>query len=532
MLHKITGKLPFLFAASLLVALPGIANAEMVYNRGNRGDLASLDINKMQTVQESHIARDIYEGLVEYDTKSNIIPGVAESWTLSADGLIYTFKLRKNAKWSNGDPVTANDFVYAWRRELEPATGAIYASNLYPVKNAEAINKGEMKPEELGIKAIDDYTLEMTLKGPTPFFVELMSHHSAYPQHRASIEKHGADWVKPGNIVTNGAYVPVEFIPKDHLKLVKNKHFHEADTVKIDVVNYIPFDDQNSALKRFEAGEIDSNDDIPVEQMSYMKEHLKDEMKLYPLFGSYYYHFRCDKPPFDNVKLRRALSLAVDRDYLADKIWNNTMFAAYSLVPPGISGYQTRYYDFKDMSQLDREEEAKKLMTELGYGPEKPLKLEIRYNTGENHKNNAVAVADMFKRIHVETSLINTDGKTHYDYLKQKGDYDLARAGWSGDYKDPESFIALGQTNNSNNYSVYSNKEADSYLEQAALEPDAAKRNELLGKAEEVMLRENPMLVMFYYGARELVAKKVRGFEPNPLQIHPTRWMWIDNARS
>ena len=532
MLRAMMKKALFIFASFLFVTLPGFAQAEMIYNRGNRGDMASLDIFKMQTVQEAHVARDLYEGLTEYDANANILAGAAESWSISPDGLIYTFNLRKNAKWSNGDPVTANDFVYSWRREMDPATGAIYATILYPVKYAEAINKGEMKPEALGVKAMDDYTLQVTLNGPTTYFLELLTHQATYPLHKASIEKYGADWIKPGNLVSNGAYVAAEFIPKDHLKLVKNPYYRDAQSVKIDIVNYIPFEDQNSALKRFEAGEIDSNDDVPGEQVTYIREYLGNQFQTGPLLGTYYYHFKCNKPPFDNVKLRRALSLAIDREYIAEKIWPGLMLPAYSLVPPGINGYQPSYYDFKDMSQFDREDEAKKIMEELGYSDIKPLKLEIRYNTGENHKNTAVAIADMFKRIHVETSLINTDSKTHYDYLKQHGDYDLARAGWNADYKDAESFVSLGQTNNSNNYSDYGNKEADQYLQQAALEPNAAKRNEELSKAEAILLRENPMIILLYYGYHNLVSKKLHGFEGNVMDIHPSRWMWVGDAHS
>jgi oligopeptide transport system substrate-binding protein len=248
--------------------------------------------------------------------------------------------------------------------------------------------------------------------------------------------------------------------------------------------------------------------------------------------GNYHYAVRTDKAPFNNPKLRRALSLAVDRDYLVDKIMDKTFMPAYSIVPPGIKGYNASMADYKNMSQLDREDEARKIMTELGYSKDKPLKLEIRYNTGEEHKNTAVAVADMWKAIYVETSFINTDGKTHYDYLQEKGDFDLARVGWIADFKDPQTFLSIVQTGNGNNYSQFSNAEVDSWLRKAESEVDAAKRFEDMAKAEEIAMRETPLIVLYYYNSHNLIAKKLVGFEQNIMDVHPTKWMSIDNSRS
>src|SRR5688572_8601471 len=267
---------------ALATLLASGAFAEVVYNRGNSADPESLDPHKTSTVYEAHILRDIFEGLVMQDSKAELIPGAAESWTVSDDGTVYTFKMRAGATWSNGDPVTADDFVYSFRRLQDQATGAEYASMLYVIKNAEAINKGEMKTEELGVRAVDPQTLEITLNAPTPYFLEMLTHQSCYPVHRASIESLGEEWIKPGNLVSNGAFTLAEFVPGDHIKIVKNPTFHDAASVKLDAVNYFPTEDRSTAIKRYEAGELDSNDDLPTEQLDDLKAKFGDQIHVGP----------------------------------------------------------------------------------------------------------------------------------------------------------------------------------------------------------------------------------------------------------
>src|SRR4029079_17999635 len=352
-----------LVATALVTISYSAAFAETVYNRGNSEEPASLDPHKTSTVYEAHILRDRFEGLVMQDAKANLIPGAAESWKVSDDGKVYTFSLRKGAVWSNGDPVTADDFVYSFRRLEDPATAAEYASMLYVVENAQEINEGKKKPEELAVKAVDANTLEITLKAPTPYFLEMLTHQANYPVHKASIDKLGADWIKPGNLVSNGAYTLAEFVPNDHIKLVKNPKFHDAANVKIDVVNYIPTEDRSTAIKRFEAGELDSNDDIPTEQLTDLKAKFGDQLRIGPYLGTYYYAIKTDKEPWSNPKLRRAISMAIDRDFLAEKVWQNSMIPGYSMVPPGIAGYTTAIADYAEMSPIDREDAAKKILT-------------------------------------------------------------------------------------------------------------------------------------------------------------------------
>jgi oligopeptide transport system substrate-binding protein len=512
--------------SALLLVSTGLAGAEVVLNRGNSADPESLDPHKTSTVYEAHILRDLFLGLTTEDVRSDVIPGAAESWTVSGDGKVYTFKLRADGKWSDGSPVTANDFVFAWRRLTDPATAAEYAYMLAPVVNAEAITKSEKKPDELGVKAVDDLTFEVTLNAPTPYFLEMLTHQATYAVSKAHVEKMGADFIKPGNLVSNGPYTLAEFVPNDHIKLVKNPNFYDSANVKIDTVNYIPTEDRSTAIKRFEAGELDMNDDFPTEQLADLKTKFGDQIKVGPYLGTYYYVFKIPKAPWDNVKLRHALSMAIDREHLAEKVWQNTMIPAYSFVPPGIGGYETRTTDYSEKSQLDREDEAKKLLTELGYGPDKPLKLEIRYNTSENHKNTAVAIQEQLKPLGVEVSLLNTDTKTHYGHLEQHGDFDVARAGWIADYKDPENFLALCKTATGNNYAEYSNKEYDDLLATAAAATDPGVRMKGLSDAEAIgVARDLCVLPLLYYSFHNIVSSKVKGWEANVMDRHPTRFM-------
>jgi oligopeptide transport system substrate-binding protein len=516
----------WLIGTTMLAITATGAFAEVVFNRGNSADPESLDPHKTSTVYEAHILRDLFLGLTTEDAKSEVIPGAAESWTVSDDKKVYTFKLRAGATWSDGSPVTANDFVYSWQRVVDPATAGEYAYMLAPVVNAEDITAGKKKPAELGVKAIDDSTFEVTLNAPTPYLLEMLTHQATYPVSKANIDKFAADFVKPGNLVSNGAYTLAEFVPNDHIKIVKNPKFYDAANVKIDVVNYIPTEDRSTAMKRFEAGELDSNDDIPTEQLTDLKAKFGDQVRLGPYLGTYYYAFKVDKAPWDNVKLRQAISEAIDRDYLAEKVWQNTMIPAYSFVPPGISGYETRTVEYAEMSQIDREDAAKKVLAELGYGPDKPLKMEIRSNTSENHKNTAIAIQEQLKPLGVEVTYLNTDTKTHYSHLEQHGDMDVARAGWIADYKDPENFLALCKTGTGNNYSVYSNKEFDDLMVEAAASTDPAARMKKLSDAEAVgVARDLCVAPLLYYGFHTVVSNKLKGWEDNVMDRHPSRFM-------
>lgn len=515
-------------AAGIALAglLTGAAFAEVVYNRGNSADPESLDPHKTSTVYEAHILRDLFEGLVMPDQDANLIPGAAESWTVSDDGTVYTFKLRADGKWSNGDPVTADDFVYSFQRLETPDTAAEYASMLYVVKNAEAVNKGEMTPDQLSVRAVDPQTFEVTLNAPTPYFLEMLTHQSTYPVHKASIEKLGDDWIKPGNLVSNGAFTLAEFAPNDHIKIVKNPLFHDADSVKLDVVNYYPTEDRSTALKRFEAGELDTNDDMPLEQLADIRTRLGDEVHIGPYLGTYYYAVKVDSEPWSNPELRRAISMAIDRDFLAEQVWGNSMIPAYGMVPPGIEGYTSYEADYASMDQIEREDAAQKILEGLGYTPENPLPLEIRFNTSENHQNTAVAIQEQLRPLGVEVTMVNTDTATHYGFLENKGDYDYARAGWIADYKDPESFLGISRAASGNNYSDYNSPDFERLMDEAAAAGgNPEERFRLMSEAEKVLVDDLGNMPLLFYSYHNLISPRVAGFEDNVMDVHPSRFI-------
>ncbi len=514
-----------LAAATLLSTT---AFAQVTFNRGNDGDPETLDVQKGSTVTEAHLMRDLYEGLMIHNAKGDVVYGVAASHTESAGGTVFTFKLRPNAKWSNGDDFKASDYVFAFRRIINPDTGAKYANILYPIKNAEKINKKQdgVKLEDLGVKAIDDKTLEITLERPTPYFLELLTHQTGYPVHEASVRKHGNDYVKPENWVSNGAYRLVEWTPNSHIRLDKNPHFHDAANVQIERIMYYPTPDYAAASRRFMAGELHFTTDIPADQTKFLKERLGDQVKIAPYLGTYYLAFNMSKKPFDDRRVRQALSMAIDREFIAEQIWGGTMLPATNFVPPGIGNYgNPPVPDWAEKSPIDREDMAKKLLAEAGFGPGKPLKVEIRYNTTDNNRRTVVAIADQWKQIGVETTFINTDGRTHFAFLRERGDFDVARAGWIGDYSDPQNFLFLLQKDNVGfNYARFSDSEYDALMKQAEGETDLKKRADILAKAEAIINREQPYASVLFYSTKNLVSNKLQGFTSNLRGAYATRF--------
>lgn len=520
---------PLALAAGLACGLGTAALGQVVFHRGNDGDPETLDAHKTSTVSEAHLLRDLSEGLVIHHINGEVVPGVAESWTMSEDGKSYTFKLRANARWSNGDPVKAGDFVYSLKRIVNPATGAKYANILYPILNAEKINKsGEGATlDELGVKALDDTTLQISLERPTPYFLELLTHQTGLPVHPASVEKFGKDFVKPENWVSNGAYTLKEFVPNSHIKMEKNKSFHDAANVQIDTILYYPASDLAAAARRFQAGELHMTTDIPADQIQQLREKLGNQVKVAPYLGTYFLIVNTAKKPFDDLRVRRALSLVIDREFIAEEIWGGTMLPAYGVIPPNIGNYGERAEaDFKSVSPLDREEEAKRLLAAAGYGPGMPLRVQLRYNTTDNNRRTMIAIAEQWKVLGVETSFINTDGKTHFALLRDGGDFDIARYGWIGDYSDPQNFLFLFLSDNKGfNSGKYANPKFDALLQQGANELDLAKRAAVLREADSILATEMPWIPLMYYSSKNLVSPKLVGFQQNLRGALPTRFM-------
>jgi oligopeptide transport system substrate-binding protein len=525
----------FLRAAALAAAtmVSTAAFAQVTFLRGNDSDPETMDVQKQSTVGESHLSRDLFENLYIHNSKGEVVPGVAESHTVRADGTVYTFKIRSNASWSNGEDFKASDYVFSYRRIINPETGAKYANLLFPIKNAEKINKkeGGLKLEDLGVRAIDDKTLEITLERPTPYFLELLTHNTSSPVNEAAVRRHGNDWVKPENWVGNGAFTLREWTPNSHIRLDKNPHFHGAANVQIERVMVYPTPDYSAAARRFMAGELHFTTDIPADQVKFLKERLGDQVKIAPYLGTYYMAFNMAKKPFDDVRVRNALAMTIDREFIAEQIWGGTMLPAYGFVPPGIGNYgKPAVPAWADKSPIDREDEAKKLLAAAGFGPGKPLKLEIRYNTTDNNRRTVVAIADQWKQIGVETSFINTDARTHFAFLRERGDFDVARAGWIGDYSDPQNFLFLLQSDNKGfNYARFENKEYDDLMRQAENETDLTKRAAILLRADNIVQREQPYASVLFYSTKNLVSPKLKGFSSNLRGAYATRFYRLEN---
>lgn len=495
-----------------------------VMHWGNGADPGTLDPHKARGVPSSNIGRDLFEGLISEAPNGDLIPGVAESWDISEDGTTYTFHLREDARWSNGDPVTADDFVYSLRRSVDPATLSEYSFILEPIRNAAAITAGEMPSEELGVRAIDDRTLEIDLRGPTPYFLGLLTHSASYPVHRASVEEFGDRYTRPGNLVSNGAYQLAEAVVQSHVRLERNLHYWNNASTTIDEVYHHATEDVPAELKRYRADELDVTNTVPKGQLPWIRQNLPDELVIAPYLGSYYFGFNLTKPPFkDNLPLRRALALAIDRDIITKQITNAGEIPAYGWVPP-VQNYESQQMPEAEWSQQERETEARRLYLEAGYSPENPLRVELMYNTQDDHRRIAVAVASMWRRVlGVETEIINQEWKVFLDTRTQLEDTQVFRAGWIGDYNDAYTFAELALSTSGLNDFGYASEEYDTLVRKAAVELDVDKRAEYLQEAERVLLDDMPLIPLYFYVTSKMVKPWVVGYEPNIMDHYRTQ---------
>lgn len=492
------------------------------------GEPASLDPHKISGTWENDVVGDLFEGLLTEAADGTRIPGVAASWDISDDGTVYTFTLRDDAKWSDGEPVTADDFVFAYQRILTPATAANYAYLLYPIKNAEAVYTGEADASTLGVEAIDATTLQVTLERSTPYFLEQLSHYTAYPVPRHAVEAHGNQWSRPGNMVSNGAFQLTEWQSQTRITASRNPYFHDADAVALDEVVYFPIEERNTALNRFRAGEIDIAREFPTQQYQWLQDNLPDAVQVAPYLGIYYYVFNArDGHATADPRVREALSLAVRREVITNHILGTGEVPAYSFVPPNVSHYAAPSLNFADLSQDERLERARELLQEAGYGPDNPLELMLRYNTSEDHRKVAIAVAAMWKPLGIDVELYNAEVAVHYADIRQ-GDFDVARAGWIGDYNDAQNFLSLLESNVSNNYGAYSSPEFDALMSEAANTQDIDERAALMAEAEAIALDNSATLPIYYYVSRNLVSTDLVGWETNIEDIHRSRWVSFD----
>lgn len=517
-------------AAQSASASPG-ADTQITLRRGNGAEPDTLDPARSSAVWENNIISDLNEGLMTMDADGHPIYGAAISNTVSPDGLVYTYKLRDGLKWSDGVPVTAEDFVFSFQRILDPKTAAQYASVLYPIKNAQAVNEGKLPPSAVGVRAIDDKTVEITLEHPAPYLPTLLTHQTAQPTPKHTIEKYGEKWTTGGIMVTDGPYKLAEWIPNSDVKLVKNPFYYDADKVQIEVVYYYPIQDNTTELDRYKAGQLDFTDNIPVREISRLKKELPGEVHIHPYMANSYLQINVHKKPFDDVRVREALDLAIDREIICDKILNAGEIPAYSFVPPGMANYEAgAELSFKSLTMDQRRAKARELLAQAGFGPSNPLKFTYRYMEGPDSRRVAIAVAGMWKEIGVQADLLNTEPRVHYNALRTQ-DFEVADAGWVADYNDAQNFLFLMEsTSGQMNYSKYANPKYDTLMHQAAQTLDLKARAALLREAEQIILDDAPVIPEYFAATRQLVKPYVKGFKDNLLKWHRTRYMRIERG--
>jgi oligopeptide transport system substrate-binding protein len=509
-------------------AAPGGKSGLVVLHNGNAAEPGTLDPHLAGGTWENNIIGDLLMGLTTDNAKSEPIPGAAESWETSADGRVWTFHLRDH-QWSDGQKVTAGDFVFAWRRILDPKTAADYAYYLYLIKNAEAVNTGKMPGTELGVSAPDDNTLVVTLEHPAPYLLEYLTHYTTFPVPRHVIETKGETWTKAGTYVGNGAYVLSEWIPNDHITLDKNPRFYDAANVKVDRVVYYPTIDYGAALRRLRAGELDIQERLPQLEIDWLRANMPEILRIAPLLTTEYLVANEGRKPFDDERVREALNLALDRETLTSKVSRVGHIPAYGLVPPGTANYPGgAAFSFKSLPLADRVKRAQQLMQQAGFGPNNRLKttLAIR-STSPDALRVPAAIQAMWREIYVDLDLVQNDAAVFYANLREK-DFDIAVAGWSGDFDDATTFLDLLRKGNANNHGNYDNPKLDSLLDAANVEPDLKKRGEMLAQAEQTALDDYAVIPSFFWVSGQLVRPYVKGWESNASDIHHTRWMSID----
>ncbi len=459
------------------------------------------------------VLRDLFEGLLTQDSEGSLAPGVAERFTGTDLNRTWTFHLRENAKWSNGDPVTAGDFVYAWRRAVDPATASPYAwyVELSTIVNASKIIAGEKPPSELGVKALDDYTLEVRLEKPLPYFPEMTTYATFFPVHRPTIETHGPGWTRPGNLVSNGAYVLTEHVPNEYHSRQRNPMYWNNQATIIEKVTGKVINDENQALTRYLAGELDRTA-VPAGQYPNLKDQYPGETTSAPLLCTYYFiinHTGSAHPALADVRVRKALSWSLDRDILVNSVLKGGQYPAYNFTHRATAGFETPVIAYGTLTQAERDHEARRLIAEAGYGDDAPLNLKLIYNTSESHKQIATVAAQMWKqKLGVEIELVNYEWKTYLD-IRDNQQFDLARAGWCGDYNEASTFLDLLTSTSGANDGRYSNAQVDSLMRESKTLADPKPS---YYKVETIIADDMAIIPIYHYTSVFMLKSDIKGW--------------------
>jgi oligopeptide transport system substrate-binding protein len=503
--------------------------APLILRRGNGAEPESLDIHRARSEAALTILRDLYEGLTAMGADGAPVPAAADHYEVAADGKTYRFHLRPAARWSNGDAVVAEDFVAAWRRLVDPRTGAQYAGILGPVRGAAEITGGSAAPGTLGVHSDGPGTLVVELERPTPYFLGLLAHPATFPLHRGSLASNGRAFAKPGVMVSNGAFVLTRWDFGSHLVAVRNARYWNDPATRLDVVEYYSFADADTELRAFRTGQVDVTSTIPAAQLPWIKAHLGSALHLAPQLAVYYLGLNLRQPPFDKSRdLRRALSLVVDRERLVQSVTGAGEGAAYTFVPPQVSGYSPPLPEYAAWPMPRRIARARQLLAAAG----RPPIIELRYNSGELHSRIAVAVAQMWKEsLGVDTRLRAEEFKVLLQDI-DRGDVSVFRASWLGDFDDAYGFLQVLQSGFGINLPHYANPEYDDLLERAANDGDPEDRRQLLQRAEALMLDDQPLIPLYFYVSKHLVNAHVHGWQDNSMNVVYSRNLAKEPAAS
>ena len=525
--RAVAGLVALLLAAALLLSARELWRAgpaahappRIILRRGNGPEPESLDPHRARSEAALTILRDLYEGLTTLGAEGTPALAAADRSDRSPDGMTYRFHLRPAAHWSNGDAVVAEDFAAAWRRLVDPHTGAQYADILEPVRGAAAIIAGTASPATLGVHAEDAQTLVVELARPTPYFLSVLTHPATFPIHRNSLAAHGRGFAKPGVMVSNGAFVLTRWDFGSHLVAARNPYYWNDDATRVDGVEYYSFGDAATELRAFRTGQVDVTSTIPAAQSRWIAEHFGPLLHVAPQLAVYYLGFNMRKPPFDKSReLRKALSLVIDRQRLVQSITGAGEAPAYTFVPRGISGYSPPLPEYAAWSAPQRIAAARRLLRDAGMAGNPPP-VELRYNGGELHNRIAIAVAEMWKEtLGVQVTLRAEEFKVLLQDI-ERGDGTVFRASWLGDYDDAYGFLRVLQSGSGVNVPHYSNPAYDELLRRAADEGNAERRRALLQDAEALMLDDQPLLPLFFYVSKHLVAANVRGWQDNAMNV-------------
>ncbi|MHB0776860.1 peptide ABC transporter substrate-binding protein [Halomonas sp. WWR20] len=520
-----------LLPAALLSAMLAVAplGHAATLHIGNGAEPGTLDPQKTSGVWETRIVQSLFERLVTYAEDGTLMPGLAQSWQISDGGRVYTFHLR-DAQWSDGQPITAGDAVFALRRLLDPATANHNANLYYAIENARAVNIGQADPQTLGVSAPDAHTLVIELSQPTAYFLQALAMSEAAPLPEHIIASANDAWIVPGKMVSSGAFTLREWRPQARIEVVKNPRFYAAGSVALDGAVFYPVDDPGAALNRFRTGTLDiAYSGVPASRFAWVSANLPEALRVAPLVAEYFYMFNLrDGQPLADPRIREALNLAVRREVITEQLLGMGQRASYGYVSRATAGDTAGQMAFADMPLDQRLARAKQLMQSAGYGPEHPLALELRYNTLEDHKKIAVAVAAMWKPLGVEVDLVNAEAAVHYATVNQ-GQFQIARYGMVATVNDPYDFLnAYAEGGSAQRSSGYRNAEYDALVEQSTHELDPERRAALLSRAEQLLLDDYALLPLYDYVSAHLVSPKVQGWQTTPMDVHPLRYIRLE----